>query len=127
MIRYQKENALLLQGGRNDKISMIYADLYFLTLDTLTWVRIETTKGHGQVALSDHIILPCSDTDFIILGGIDPTYKLSNKIIVLTFNEERIWAYSHNSRPKSPKTTSSPKVKTLNNVRLSATNSFLQK
>ena len=79
---------------------MIYGDLYFLTLDNLTWVKIETIKGQGALALADHSLLPCSETDFLVLGGIDPAYKLSNKISILTFREERLWAYSHNSLPQ---------------------------
>lgn len=92
---------------------MIYSDLYFLTLDNLTWVKIEQTKGQGALALADHVLLPCSETDFLVLGGIDPTYKLSNKITILTFTEERLWAYSHNSRPQKvskEKSSISPKT-----------------
>ncbi len=85
---------------------MIYSDLYFLGLDTLNWVKVETKRGQGALALADHMLLPCSETDFIVFGGIDPTYKLSNKISIITFNEERIWSYSHNSKTYLEKSNS---------------------
>jgi hypothetical protein len=45
MIHYHKENAIIISGGRNDKIQMIYADLYFLALDTLTWIKVDYIRG----------------------------------------------------------------------------------
>lgn len=95
---FEKENSLLLSGGRNDKIQMIYNDIYFLTLDTLTWIRIENQKGFGQIGLADHLLAQCTSTDFIVLGGVDSTYQLSNKISIIAFSEDRLWAYSHNSK-----------------------------
>lgn len=53
---------------------MIYSDIYFLTLDTLTWVKVTTQKGQGQLSLSDHMLVPCSGSEFLIMGGVDPTY-----------------------------------------------------
>ena len=85
MIHYAKENALIVSGGRNDKIQMIYADLYFLALDTLTWLRVDYIKGQGYLSLADHMFLQFRENDFLILGGIDFTYKLSNKITILSF------------------------------------------
>lgn len=72
MTHYPKQNALIVSGGRNDKVSAIYGDIYFLTLDTLTWIRVDTIKGQGSLDLADHIMLPLNDTEFIVLGGIDP-------------------------------------------------------
>ena len=102
MTHYAKQNALIVSGGRNDKLSAIYGDIYFLALDSLTWLRVETVKGQGSLDLADHMLLPLNETEFIVLGGIDPTYKLANKISILAFTEERLWAYSHNSRTESP-------------------------
>jgi hypothetical protein len=45
MIHYPKENAIIISGGRNDKIQMIYSDLYFLALDTLTWIKVDYIRG----------------------------------------------------------------------------------
>jgi hypothetical protein len=133
MTYYKKENSLLISGGRNDKVQMVYSDLYFLTLDTLSWIKIEYTRGQGALALADHMLLIFNDTDFLIMGGIDPEYKLSNKITMLTFQESRIWAYAHHKKPSIKKLVSngdsSPKdsVKGLAapQFRLAATNSFL--
>jgi K+-transporting ATPase A subunit len=76
-----------------------------------------------------------NETDFLIMGGVDPDYKLSNKITMLTFQESRIWAYAHNKRPSIKKLASngggeaSPKEAKSQPVppqfRLAATNSFL--
>jgi hypothetical protein len=45
MTYYKKENSFLISGGRNDKVQMVYSDLYFLSLDTLSWMKIEYTRG----------------------------------------------------------------------------------
>jgi hypothetical protein len=74
MIYYPQENALLLSGGRNDKIQMIYSDIYFLALDTLTWLKVENINGAGALALADHMFLQFRESDFIVFGGIDTTY-----------------------------------------------------
>jgi hypothetical protein len=110
MSHFPHQNAILISGGRNDRMQEIFSDLYFLTLDTLTWVKILTTRGQGFLSLADHVLLPCSETDFILFGGVDPAYKLSNKISILTFNEERLWAYSHNGK-KGQEYSSSPKAR----------------
>lgn len=117
----------MISGGRNDKIQEIYADLYFLTLDTLHWVKIERTRGQGFLSLADHILLPCSDTDFLIFGGVDPSYKLSNKISILTFSEERLWAYSQNGK-QGQEYSSSPKARRASITKLKMkSQSFLNK
>jgi hypothetical protein len=85
MTYYKRENSLLISGGRNDKIKIIYSDLYFLTLDTLTWIKIDYIRGQGSMALADHMLIIFNDTDFLIMGGVDPDYQLSNKITMLTF------------------------------------------
>lgn len=135
MTYYKKENSLLISGGRNDKVQAIYSDLYFLTLDTLSWVKIDCIRGQGSLALADHQLLLFNETDFLIMGGVDPDYKLSNKITMLTFQESRIWAYAHNKRPSIKKLASngggesSPKEAKGQpappQFRLAATNSFL--
>ena len=88
--------------------------MFFLTLDTLTWIKVTYGRRQGGAfALADHIIIQCAENDFLVLGGADDLYKLSNKINVITFDENRLWSYSHNSRPSdSPKrsgTGGSPK------------------
>ncbi len=85
MTYYKKENSLIISGGRNDKVQKVYSDLYFLTLETLSWVKIEYHRGQGALALADHNLLTFNDTDFIIMGGVDPGYQLSNKITMLSF------------------------------------------
>ena len=45
MIHYPIEKAIIISGGRNDKIQMIYADLFFLALDTLTWIKVDYIRG----------------------------------------------------------------------------------
>jgi hypothetical protein len=40
------------------------------------------------------MFLQFRENDFLIFGGIDTSYKLSNKITMLSFQEERIWVYS---------------------------------
>ena len=37
------------------------------------------------MALADHMLMIFNDTDFLIMGGVDPDYQLSNKITMLTF------------------------------------------
>ena len=98
MARFEKENALIISGGRNDKLQVFYSDIYLLGLHNLTWTKIESYSGFGLYGLSDHIILPITETDFLVLGGTDSSYKLSNRISIFTFAEPRIWAYSHNCK-----------------------------
>jgi hypothetical protein len=53
MTHFQKENSLLLVGGRNDRLKSIFNDIWFLTLDTLTWIKIDTL-GDGAIARAAH-------------------------------------------------------------------------
>jgi hypothetical protein len=70
---YEKENSLLITGGRNDRGKVIYSDAYFLTRDTLTWIKIDI-RGPGMIGRADHFTLWDGDIEFVIFGGIDYNY-----------------------------------------------------
>ena len=40
MIYFKKYHALLMTGGRNDNRGEIFGDVFLLTLEKLSWVRI---------------------------------------------------------------------------------------
>lgn len=81
---FEKENALIISGGRDDRTKQIFSDLFLLTLDTLCWISVNVS-GDGMIGRADHHMIHNNDYDFIILGGIDDKYHLSNKISFLTF------------------------------------------
>ena len=56
MTYYEKENSLLLVGGRNDRAKVIYSDAYFLRLDNLNWIKI-LINGDGMISRADHFIV----------------------------------------------------------------------
>ncbi|CDW88087.1 kelch motif family protein [Stylonychia lemnae] len=93
MTLYERENALIICGGRNDRQKMVYNDLHMLTLDNLNWINVKLV-GEGMINRADHHIVPADSTnDFVILGGIDKSYQLSNKITFLTFDKDQIDYY----------------------------------
>ena len=93
MTLFERENALLICGGRNDRLKMVYSDLYMLTLDTLLWIKIDIV-GDGMIGRAEHQIISAdSNNDFVILGGMDKGYQLSNKISFLTFDKDQIEYY----------------------------------
>lgn len=87
---YEKENALIIAGGRNDRENRVFDDLYVLSLDTLNWIRVSNI-GEGMIGRADHYCITADDNhDFVLLGGIDQSYQLSNKITLLTFDQDSI-------------------------------------
>ena len=83
---FEHENVLIISGGRNDQEKKIFSDLFFLSLDTLQWTEIRCF-GTGVFGRSDHHMIHINHTkEFIILGGVDENYHLSNKLTKVTFD-----------------------------------------
>ena len=52
MTYYERENALLITGGRNERERIVYADAYFLTLDKMEWIKVNIL-GQGMIGRTD--------------------------------------------------------------------------
>jgi hypothetical protein len=71
MTLFERENALIICGGRNDRLKMVYSDLHMLTLDTLNWINV-IISGDGMIGRAEHHIVSAdSMNDFVIFGGMD--------------------------------------------------------
>eukprot|EP00347_Sterkiella_histriomuscorum_P010691 403375295 len=87
---FEKENSLIITGGRNDRGKFMHSDIYLLTLDRLNWIQIEIV-GNGMMARADHFCVPGQNPDeFVILGGIDSNYQLTSKISFISFDTESL-------------------------------------
>lgn len=53
---FERENALVVVGGRNDRKKIVYSDVFLLTLDTLIWVNVKC-QGNGCIGRADHHIV----------------------------------------------------------------------
>lgn len=68
---FDRENSLLITGGRNERDNHVYSDIYLLTLDTLNWIQV-TNIGGGMIGRADHFCVSTDNrNDFVILGGVD--------------------------------------------------------
>jgi len=75
---------LIISGGRNDREKKVFADIFLLTLDTLIWVNVKV-HGDGMIGRAGHEMISENDFEFVIFGGIDHDYHLSNRVTFLTF------------------------------------------
>lgn len=75
MTYFEKENALVIIGGRNDREKVIHNDIFLLTMDSLEWIEVINIYGNCEnLKRADHLTVYNEDSDFIIFGGIDENY-----------------------------------------------------
>ena len=65
--------------------------MFLLSMDSLEWAEVIHIYGNGgAIGRAEHHTIHHEESDFIILGGIDENYQLSNKIAFLTFDKHKI-------------------------------------
>lgn len=88
---YEKGNALILFGGRNDKLSDSYAlnDLFFLDLFSFDWIKISLFNNDDPAFNVVHRCGHCSllfDDKLFIFGGMNSQHFVGSALFVVNLN-----------------------------------------
>mmetsp|Transcript_21182 Transcript_21182/g.20336 ORF Transcript_21182/g.20336 Transcript_21182/m.20336 type:complete len:103 (+) Transcript_21182:65-373(+) len=90
MMRFEKENSLIVVGGRDDKKCIFFNEVFLLALDSLSWIRVEIV-GEGLLSRSSFCLFTSNhkeSSEIFIFGGINHNFKLCKAITVLNFDKE---------------------------------------
>jgi N-acetylneuraminic acid mutarotase len=83
-------NSIIVHGGRNDNnsTSSVLNDLYFLQVDTLTWIQIQFQQGKKPNARFSHA---CGivDTRMIVFGGVGSDFGMDQSLEVVEFDTDK--------------------------------------
>jgi len=86
---FEFNNAIIIHGGRNDnnKIKSILNDLYFLQVDTLTWIEVKYVNGKESNPRFSHA---CAllDTKLIIFGGVGNEFGMEKSLEIIEMNPD---------------------------------------
>lgn len=90
---YEKGNALILFGGRNDEISDTYAlnDLFFFDLLTFDWIKIELYNNDDPSFSVIHRCGHCTllfDDKIVIFGGMNSQHFVGSALFVINLDFE---------------------------------------
>ena len=86
MINFKLHHSLLLCGGRSEQ--QVFNDLFLLTLDNLVWVRVEVQGPDLQRRTNFCMLNIDNDNKVFILGGMDYSFKLNNRVNFVVFEKE---------------------------------------
>ena len=80
---YEKLNVIVIYGGKNDKSKdgPFFNDMFFLDLQTLSWINIELNNDNIFPPRGSHCSCLC-DNELIIFGGINEKYLLKSDLLV---------------------------------------------
>ena len=82
-------NSIIVHGGRNDnKVnSPVLNDLYFLQMDTLTWIEVKFEQGKIPLARFSHA---CTifESKIIIFGGVGRKFSMEKSIEIIELNPD---------------------------------------
>lgn len=90
MTYFEFNNSILIYGGRNDSqsLSSVLKDIYFLQVDTLTYIKVEF---HSKKTPSPRFSHACAiqGSKMIIFGGVGGTFEMEQSIEVIQFDTEK--------------------------------------
>lgn len=83
-------NSIILFGGRNDNSagSSVLNDMYFLQIDTLTWINVEFINKKLAPRFSHACAI--QDSRMIIFGGVGSDFSMEKTLEVVEFDPEKI-------------------------------------
>ncbi|CAI2358871.1 unnamed protein product [Moneuplotes crassus] len=82
-------NSILVFGGRNDnnQKSSVLNDMYFLQMDTLTWISV--TYANKKPAARFSHACGIQDSKLIIFGGVNSNFEMEQSVEVIEFDPEK--------------------------------------
>lgn len=92
----EKENALIIFGGRNDKISSSFAlnDLYFIDLYTYEWIHVELYNEDPKFKVirrcGHQSLISEEENKVIIFGGMNSSNYVGSSLFIINLD----WSYT---------------------------------
>ena len=114
---FEKLNMLVIYGGKNEnsKYGPYFNDMYFLDVETFTWIKIELNKNENFYPRGGHCAC-IVENEIIIFGGKNDKFLLKTDLLIgnLDIGESTKMFRTINMNKSKNKTKKNGKIEILN-------------